>query len=313
MKKEERGPLEELETIRDWLRYAVTSMTRAGLVYGHGSDNAIDEAAFMILATLDLPIDDINPWLDCRLTAAERDAVDQIISKRVETRKPAAYLTNVACIQGHRFYVDERVIVPRSFIGELLAREKLAPLIADPSQVRRVLDLCTGSGCLAILAAEAFPEAEIMASDFSEDALEVAERNIRAYGLERRIRALKADLFKGIPTSRFDLIISNPPYVTAEAVEAFPPEYKAEPRLAHLGGADGLDIVLRILSEAGDWLSSEGNLIVEVGAGRERLEAARPDLDFLWLDTETSRGEVFALLAKDLAKEQEGAASARPS
>ena len=196
--------------------------------------------------------------------------------------------------------------MPRSFIGELLARDKLAALIADQSKVRRVLDLCTGSGCLAILAAEAFPEAAIIASDISEGALEVAERNIRGYGLEQRIRALKADLFQGIPKGYFDLILSNPPYATAAAVEAFPAEYKAEPRLAHLGGADGLDLIRRILSEAGDWLSPNGNLIVEVGAGRECLEATRPDLDFLWLDTETSRGEVFALRAEDLANEQEG-------
>lgn len=312
MEEDGRGPLEELETIRDWLRYAVTSMTRAGLVYGHGSENAIDEAAFLILATLDLPIDDINPWLDCRLTAAERDTIDFIISARIETRKPAAYLTNAAYIQGHRFFVDERVIVPRSFIGELLARDNLAALIPDPSQARRVLDLCTGSGCLAILAAEAFPEAEIIASDVSEGALEVAERNIRDYGLGKRIRALKADLFQGIPKGRFDLIISNPPYVAAAAVDAFPPEYKAEPRIAHFGGVDGLDLVRRILSEAGNWLSTKGSLIVEIGAGREPLEAARPDLDFLWLDTETGRGEVFALLAKDLASEQDGAAAERP-
>jgi ribosomal protein L3 glutamine methyltransferase len=313
MEKDRRGPLEELATIRDWLRYAVTSMTRAGLVYGHGSENAIDEAAFLILATLDLPIDDINPWLDCRLTAAERKAINSVVSARIETRKPAAYLTNAAYIQGHRFYVDERVIVPRSFIGEVLARDKLTALIADPSKVRRVLDLCTGSGCLAILAAEAFPEAEVIASDISEAALEVAERNIGDYGLEQRIHALKADLFQGIPEGRFDLIISNPPYVTAAAVEAFPPEYKAEPRLAHLGGTDGLDLVRRILSEAGDWLSPDGNLIVEVGAGREDLEAARPDLDFLWLDTETSRGEVFAVVGKDLTKKPESRGRERSS
>jgi ribosomal protein L3 glutamine methyltransferase len=303
MEKDRDAP-PELETIRDWLRYAVTSMTRAGVVYGHGSENAIDEAAYLILATLALPIDDINPWLDCRLTAAERDAVGRIISARITTRKPAAYLTNAAYIQGHRFYVDERVIVPRSLIGELLARDGLATLVPDPTEVRRVLDLCTGSGCLAVLAAEAFPEAEVVASDISQAALEVAQRNIADYGLEHRIRPLNADLFEGIPEGRFDLIISNPPYVTAAAVAAFPPEYAAEPRLAHLGGRDGLDLVRRILAEAGNWLSPEGSLIVEVGGGREALEAAHPDLDFLWLDTETTDGEVFALLAKQLTKPQ---------
>lgn len=312
MQEDERRRLEELVTIRDWLRYAVTSMTRAGLVYGHGSENAVDEAAFLILAMLDLPIEDINPWLDCRLASAEREAIDHLVSARIATRKPAAYLTNRAYIQGYRFYVDERVIVPRSFIGELLARDGLAALVAEPSEVCRVLDLCTGSGCLAILAAEAFPEAEVVASDISRAALEVAERNIRDYGLEQRVRLLEANLFDGIPNDRFDLIISNPPYVTAAAVEAFAPEYKAEPRLAHLGGADGLDLVRRILSEAGNWLSAEGSLVVEVGSGRDGIEAARPDLDFFWLDTETSEGEVFALRAADLAHNQDGPRSDRP-
>jgi ribosomal protein L3 glutamine methyltransferase len=298
--KDERGPLDELFTVRDWLRYAVTSMTRAGLVYGHGTSSVVDEAAFLILATLDLPIDDINPWLDCRLTAAERDTIDFIISTRIETRKPAAYLTNAAYIQGRKFYVDERVIVPRSFIGELLAQDHLAAIIPDEFAIRRVLDLCTGSGCLAILAAEAFPNAEIHASDISQDALLVAERNIRDYGLAKRVQIFKGDLFSGLPAGQYDLIISNPPYVAANVVEAFPPEYQAEPQLAHLGGADGLDLVRRILDDATDRLSPKGNLIVEVGTGQDALEAARPDLPFLWLDTETSKGEVFALLAKDL-------------
>jgi ribosomal protein L3 glutamine methyltransferase len=305
MQDNEQRPLDELVTIRDWLRYAVTSMTRAGLVFGHGSDNAIDEAAFLILATLDLPIDDIGPWLDCRLTGAERAAIDRIVSTRISTRKPAAYLTNAAYIQGRRFYVDERVIVPRSFIGELLARDGLATIVPAPAAVRRVLDLCTGSGCLAILAAEAFPEAEVIASDISPAALEVAARNIGDYGLEQRVRAVQADLFAGIPRGRFDLIISNPPYVTAAAVAAFPPEYRAEPQLAHLGGTDGLDLVRRILAEAGDWLSPRGSLVVEVGMARGDLMAARPDLDFFWLDTETSEGEVFALTADDLTRAQE--------
>ena len=312
--KDGRSPPEELITVRDWLRYAVTLMTRAGLVYGHGTANAVDEAAFLILATLGLPIDDINPWLDCRLTAAERGAIDFIISSRIETRKPAAYLTNTAFIQGRKFYVDERAIVPRSFIGELLAQDRLAAVVPQETAVRRVLDLCTGSGCLAILAAEAFPDAEIDASDISEDALAVAGRNIRDYGLDRRVHAFKADLFEGLPAATYDLIISNPPYVTAGAVAEFPPEYQAEPRLAHLGGDDGLDLVRRILQDAADRLSPIGILVVEVGSGQEALEAARPDLPFLWLDTETSRGEVFALSAEDLRNAHRDAARAtRPA
>lgn len=295
-----RAPIEELVSVRDWLRYAVTSMTRAGLHYGHGTTNAVDEASYLILATLDLPIDDINPWLDCRLTLAERESIDAIIAKRIETRKPAAYITNSAYIQGRKFYVDERVIVPRSFIGELLVQDQLAAIVPDPLAVRRVLDLCTGSGCLAILAAEAFPNARVDASDISVDALAVAKRNIDAYGLDDRVHLFKADLFEGLPAATYDLIISNPPYVTAAAVAAFPPEYRAEPTIAHLGGEDGMDLVRRILDGAPDRLSPAGSLIVEIGAGQGALEASRPDLPFLWLDSETSQGEVFALLANDL-------------
>lgn len=298
--KNGRAPIDELITIGDWLRYAVTSMTRAGLVYGHGTANAVDEAAFLILTTLDLPIEDINPWLDCRLTAAERDNVEFVISTRIETRKPSAYLTNTAYIQGHKFYVDERVIVPRSFIGELLVQDHLSAIVPDELAVTRVLDLCTGSGCLAILAAEAFPNAEIDASDISEDALAVAQRNIRDYGLGKRVHTFKADLFNGLPSNTYDLIIANPPYVTAEAVAAFPPEYQAEPKLAHLGGADGLDLVRRILDDAPSRLSPKGSLIVEIGNGQKALEASRPDVPFMWLDTDASRGEVFAVFANDL-------------
>lgn len=296
----DRKLFDDLITVRDWLRYAVTSMTRARLVYGHGTDNAVDEAAFLILATLDLPIDDINPWLDCRLTMEEREAIDRIVSMRIETRKPVPYLLNAAYIQGRKFYVDERVIVPRSFIGELLVRDGLAAVVPDQLKIRRVLDLCTGSGCLAILAAEAFPNAEVDASDISEDALAVAKRNIADYGLEKRVKTFKADLFDGLPPATYDLIISNPPYVSGDAVAAFPPEYRAEPQIAHLGGKDGLDAVRRILEVAADWLSDDGNLVVEVGNGQKTLEAARPDLPFFWLDTETSSGEVFALRAADL-------------
>ena len=297
---DERGLLDELITVRDWLRYAVTSMTPANLVYGHGTTNAVDEAAFLLLATLNLPIDNVDPWLDARLTTAERQAIAAVISKRIETRKPAAYLTNTAYIQGRKFYVDDRVIVPRSLIGELLAQDRLAAVVPDALAVNRVLDLCTGSGCLAILAAEAFPAAEIHASDISDDALAVAERNIRDYRLGERVRTFKADLFDWVPSGGYDLIISNPPYVPAKAVEAFPPEYRAEPQLAHLGGADGLDLVRRILDNASSRLTPNGVLVVEVGTGQTALEAARPDFPFLWFDTEASEAEVFALQAEDL-------------
>lgn len=217
------------------------------------------------------------------------------------TRKPASYLTNSAWIQGHKFYVDERVIVPRSYIGELMATDGLAAAAANPDAIERVLELCTGSGCLAILAADTFPFARIDASDLSGDALEVARRNVADYGLEDRISLIQSDLFDTIPAAPYDLIIANPPYVTTEAVAHFPPEYRAEPTMAHAGGADGLDLVHRILADAPRYLSKTGTLIIEVGQAREALEASRPDLPFLWLDTEASEGEVFVLQAQELA------------
>ena len=290
----------ELQTIQDWLRFAVTSFNQAELSYGHGTSSALDEAAFLILSTLGLQPDSLETWVSCRLTAAESAAVAAIIARRIETRKPASYLTQSAWIGSHKFYVDERVIVPRSFVGELICRDGLAAIVDEPDAVASVLDLCTGSGCLAILAALAFPGARVDASDISVDALDVASCNVADYGLEARVALHKADLFDDLPQVTYDLIIANPPYVTAAAVAAFPPEYQAEPQLAHLGGDDGLALVHRILGHARRWLSPHGTLIVEIGDGREGLELARPDLPFLWLDTETSEGEVFALSAADL-------------
>lgn len=291
--------LDDLVTLRDWWRYGTSAFTKAGLVFGHGTDNAADEAAFLILSALNLPIDQLAPWLDCRLTRDERGTVADLLQRRIDTRKPASYLTNSAWIQGRRFFVDERVIIPRSFIGELMCQDRLASAAGDPDSVTRVLELCTGSGCLAILAADAFPYATITASDLSRDALDVARRNVTDYGLAERITLIQSDLFKSIPEGRYDLIIANPPYVTARAVAAFPPEYQAEPVMAHAGGHDGLDLVHRILTDAPRFLAPGGTLIVEIGQAREALEAARPELPFLWLDTETSEGEVFALQASD--------------
>jgi ribosomal protein L3 glutamine methyltransferase len=300
-----QSPLIELVTVRDWLRYAVSRFNAAGLVYGHGTANALDEAAYLILHTLHLPVDQLDPWLEARLLTPERAAVHDIVERRVTTRQPAPYLTHEAFIGGHSFYVDERVIVPRSYIGELLCRQMDASvgewhLGFDPGPVEAVLDLCTGSGCLAVLAALAFPDAAVDASDISPAALAVAERNVADYGLGQRISLVQSDLFAAHAGRRYDLIVANPPYVGAEALAAFPAEYAAEPALAHAGGTDGLDLVRRILAQAGDHLSPTGTLLVEVGTGRPILEEEFPHLPFAWLDTAESEGEVFALAAAAL-------------
>jgi ribosomal protein L3 glutamine methyltransferase len=290
------APDKHLHTLRDWVRYCVARFNAAGLVYGHGTSNAMDEAAFLILHTLHLPIDQLDPWLDARLLPSERVALLEIIERRISTRKPAPYLTNEAWAGGHAFYVDERAIVPRSLVAELLG-EGLAGVVGDAGKVSRVLDLCTGSGCLAILAALAFENAKVEASDLSEDALAVARRNVSGYGLEHRIALGRGDLFEAHAGQRFDLILANPPYVSNARVAAFPPEYAAEPTMAHAGGRDGLDIVRRILERAGQYLVPEGTLVVEVGTGRTQLEKDYPGVPFLWLDTAESEGEVFALAA----------------
>ncbi len=291
--------IDDLATLRDWLRYATSRFTEAGLAFGHGTETPLDEAAFLILSALHLPIDQLEPWLDARLTRDERWKMAGLIEARITTRKPAPYLVNAAWIKGHRFYVDERVIVPRSYIGELLD-EGLSAIVADPDAVESVLDLCTGSGCLAILAALAFPNATVDAADISADALEVAKRNVADYGLEDRVTLYRSDLFAALGGKTYDLIISNPPYVTAAAVASFPPEYKAEPQLAHLGGEDGMDLVHRILAGAAVHLNPEGMCVVEVGMARDTLETEYPDVPFLWLDTERSEGELFALSADAL-------------
>lgn len=295
----EPDDLAQLITVRDWLRYGVSRFNAAGVVYGHGTATALDEAAFLIMHTLHLPIDQLEPWLDCRLLATERQAVQQIIEARIATRQPAPYLTKQAWVQGHSFYVDERVIVPRSYIGELLAGD-LEGIAPEPESIESVLDLCTGSGCLAILAALRFANAKVDAAEISRDALDVAEINVRDYGLEGRITLIQSDLFAGLGNRRYDLILTNPPYVDARAVAAFPPEYAAEPKLAHAGGDDGLDIVRRIIAEAREHLTPGGVLVAEIGRGRELLERAFSDLPFLWLDTQDSEGEVFVLTRSDL-------------
>lgn len=296
----------ELFTVRDFIRYAVSRFNRAGLVHGHGAVTAYDEAVFLVLETLKLPVEQLEPYLDARLMPGERHALAEIINLRVTSRKPAAYLTKRTYIQGVPFHVDERVIVPRSFIGELLFGELFGgeqdfTLVDDVTDVESVLDLCTGSGCLAILAAGIFPLATVDAVDLSPDALEVAKINVTDHGLEERVKLYHGDLFKPLKGKKYDLIISNPPYVDAEAMANLPPEYQAEPTMALVGGGtDGMDIVHRILKEAPKYLTNDGGLLVEVGTGRAALEEAYPDADFLWLETELSFGEVFWITRQQL-------------
>jgi len=283
---------ESLVTVRDWLRFAVSRFNEAGLFFGHGSDNAYDEAAYLILHTLHLPLDRLDPFLDASLTHGEAEEVQAVIERRVRERVPAAYLTREAWLAGHRFHVDERVIVPRSFIAELL-QEQLGPWVTDPEDVSSVLDLCTGSGCLAILAALAFPHAAVDAVDLSKDALEVAARNVADYGLQDRIELLESDLFAALRGRHYDVVISNPPYVSAASVAALPPEYLAEPAMALGSGEDGLDATRRILAQAKAHLNPGGVLVVEIGHNRDALEAAFPSLPFTWLDTASGNQFVF--------------------
>jgi ribosomal protein L3 glutamine methyltransferase len=296
----------ELITLRDLLRYAVSRFNAANLAYGHGAGNALDEAAFLLLESLHLPIDDVNPFADARLTLDERKLLLGRIEERVASRKPAAYIVKRAYIGNMSFYVDERVIVPRSFIGELLLSGRLGRdglgLIEEPAAISSVLDLCTGSACLAIIAARLFPNAIIHASDLSKEALAVARRNVAETGEESRIELYDGDLFAPLPQRRYDLVLANPPYVDEQAMAALAPEYRHEPAMALDGGRDGLAIVRRILQGARERLMPDGLLICEIGRGRALLEQEYPDVDFLWLDTEESSGEVFCVTASSLGR-----------
>ena len=285
----------QLHTLRDLLRFAVSRFNEAGLFFGHGSASAYDEAAYLILHTLHLPPDRLEPFLDARLTASELGQVLAIIERRAIEKIPAAYLTHEAWLGDFSFYVDENVIVPRSFIAELL-REQLVPWVANAAEIHSALDLCTGSGCLAILLAHAFENARIDATDISIEALAVAKRNVADYDLEQRIQLLQSDLFSGLSGKRYDLIISNPPYVNAEAMTALPEEYRHEPRNALESGDDGLDATRIILREAASHLTDQGLLIVEIGHNRDVLEQAYPQTPFTWL--ETSAGDEFIFLLK---------------
>ena len=285
----------QLHTIRDLLRFSVSQFNKSNLYFGHGSPTAYDEAAYLILKTLHLPLDQLEPFMDARLTDSERKQVLDIIERRVTEKIPAAYLTHEAWLGDYSFYIDERVIVPRSFIAELL-QNQLSPWISDPDKIHSALDLCTGSGCLAILLAHSFEQAQIDAVDISSDALEVAHKNILAYELEERTHCTQSDLFSALSGRRYDLIISNPPYVNAESMTRLPEEYRHEPNQALASGEDGLDAIRAILRHAAHYLTDDGLLIVEIGHNRDSLEQAFPKIPFTWLDT--SAGDEFVFLLK---------------
>ncbi|HEY2872215.1 MAG TPA: 50S ribosomal protein L3 N(5)-glutamine methyltransferase [Reyranella sp.] len=286
-----------LVTLNDFFRFAVRRFKAAHLAYGHGTTNAVDEAAFMMLEALRLPIHTLDPWLDLEPTAAERAKLLTLIDARVALRMPAPYLLGAAYMRGVRFHIDRRALIPRSFIGDLLADGAL-PI--DPRKVRRVLDLCTGSGCLAILAALTFPRAKVDAVDLSAGALSLARRNVATHRLGDRVTLHRGDLFQPLGKQRYDLIITNPPYVDARGMAKLPPEYHHEPRMALAAGDDGLDLVHRILAEAPRHLRPGGGVLCEIGRGKAPLERAYPEMDFVWLDTEQSSGEVFWLWQNDL-------------
>ena len=284
----------QLHTFRDLLRFSVSRFNEAGLFFGHGSSNAYDEAAYLILHTLHLPPDQMETFLDARLTNMEISQVLGIVKRRALEKIPAAYLTHEAWLGDFSFYVDKRVLIPRSFIAELL-REQLSPWVSDPSSVHSVLDLCTGSGCLAILLAHAFENATIDATDISDEALEVANKNVEDYDLNPRVHLLQSDLFGALEGRLYDLIISNPPYVNAESMASLPEEYRHEPRSALASGNDGLEATKEILRRAAGYLTDEGMLIVEIGHNRAALEEAFPQTPFTWLETTAGDGFVFML------------------
>jgi ribosomal protein L3 glutamine methyltransferase len=301
-----RSPVKpgELLTLLDFIRYAVSRFVEAKLVFAHGTSDPVGEAAFLVCETLHLTPEQFELFANARVTAAESKKLLDVIERRVITRKPAAYLVNKIYMRELSFYVDERVIVPRSFIGELLDSHLSGAdgsLIDDPAAVQNVLDLCTGSACLAILASHRFPNAHVDAVDLSGEALEVAARNVADHGLGDRVALHKGDLFEPLGDRSYDLIITNPPYVNAEGMAGLPSECRAEPKMAFDGGPDGLAIVRRILKDAGKHLNRNGGLLCEIGRGRELLEAEFPDVPLLWLDTEESEGEVFWIAAAALA------------
>jgi ribosomal protein L3 glutamine methyltransferase len=290
------------QTLRDLLRYAVTRFNTAQLFFGHGSANALDEAAYLLLHTLKLPLDKIEPFLDARLLPHEIDAAVAVIERRATDRVPASYITNEAWLGTYNFYVDERVIVPRSFIAELIP-ERFNPWVQDPEEVTDILELCTGSGCLPIMLADAFENAQVDAVDISKEALEVARKNVATYELEDRITLIESDLYSNVPDKLYDMIITNPPYVNSNSMSKLPKEYLHEPQIALAGGDDGMDLVRKIVAGAASRLKPNGILMVEIGNERVFADEAFAEYGLTWLSTSAGDDMVFMLTAEQL---QEG-------
>ena len=299
MSHPDAAAMAELHTLRDLLRYAISRFHAADLSFGHGSDNAWDEAVYLLLHTLNLPLDTLEPFLDARVLAEERERFLKILQKRCDERLPAAYLTGEAWLQGRRFLVDPRVIIPRSPISELL-EDGLTPWV-ETETIHRALDLCTGSGCLAILTAYAFPEAEVDAVDLSSDALDVARGNIALHRMQERVYPLQSDLLDDVPARRqYNLIVCNPPYVNQSSMNALPREYRHEPHMALAGGEDGMDLVRRILRDAPARMAPGGILVLEIGHEHEHFTAAFPKLEPIWLSTATTDHQILLLTKEQI-------------
>lgn len=295
-------PLNTFNTPRDFLRYSVSEFRKNNLFFGHGTNNAYDEAVCLLLQTLDLPIDQLEPYLDAKLLQSEKELILSRIKERVEKRIPLPYITNKAYLQGLEFYVDKRVIIPRSYIAEIIMNDQLLPWIEHPELIHTALDLCTGNGSLATITANYFYDAEVIAADISDDALEVAQINLERNGLAKDVKLIQSDLFRNLDSymNFFDLIVTNPPYVDTRRMNSLTKEFEYEPNIALFGGEDGLEFVDKILRQAKHYLTRHGVLVVEMGDNRYELEDLYPDLNLTWLDTEAGDGFVFVVTRADL-------------